>query len=54
MDALTTVRLCDFIVQALYPLSLYLLISGQTARSLNWIKHTNTFLSHHFTEILTF
>ncbi|XP_065890652.1 uncharacterized protein [Dysidea avara] len=55
MGALTAARLCDFIVQALHPLSLSTHFWSDSQITLHWIKgekHVNTFVTHRVVEIL--
>ncbi|XP_065896204.1 uncharacterized protein [Dysidea avara] len=55
MGALTAARLCDFIVQALHPLSLSTHLWSDSQITLHWIKgekHVNTFVTHRVVEIL--
>ena len=55
MGALTVARLCDFIVQALHPLSLSTHFWSDSQITLHWIKgekHVNTFVTHRVVEIL--
>ena len=57
MGALTAARLCNFIVKALHPLSLTTHFWSDSQITLHWIKgegHTNTFVTHRVTEILSF
>jgi len=57
MGTLTAARLCDFVVQALHPLSLSTYFWSDSQIILHWIKgdkHTNTFVNHRVTEILRF
>ena len=57
MGALTATRLCNFIVQALQPLSLPTYFWSDSQITLHWIKegkHTSTFASHRVVEILRF
>ena len=55
MGALTAARLCDFIVQALCPLTLLTHFWSDSQITLHWIKGekcTGTFVTHCVTEIL--
>ena len=55
MGALTAARLCDFIVQALRPLTLLTHFWSDSQITLHWIKgekRTGTFVTHGVTEIL--
>ena len=55
MGALTAARLCDFIVQALHPLTLLTHFWSDSQITLHWIKgekRTGTFVTHRVTEIL--
>jgi len=57
MGALIAARLCDFVVQALQPLSLSTYFWSDSQITLHWIKgdkRTNTFVNHRITEILRF
>ena len=57
MGALIAARLCDFVVQALQPLSLSTYFWSDSQITLHWIKgdkRTNTFVNHRVTEILRF
>ena len=55
MGALTAARLCNFIVQALYPHNLSTHFWSDSQITLHWIKgkkHVNTFVTHRIVEIL--
>ena len=56
MGALTAARLCDFIVQALRPLTLLTHFWSDSQITLHWVKgekRTDTFVTHRVTEILS-
>ena len=56
MGALIAARLCDFIVQALRPLTLLTHFWSDSQITLHWVKgekRTDTFVTHRVTEILS-